>query len=278
MVSIRLIPPGVIAIGPTARFTFLPSNPPAFSPVRFDGSASTAGLGASITGYVWDFGDGTSGTGITATHQYTVEGIYLVKLTVTDSNGLAGQSPSQPLTVGAGSAPTADFVFSPSAPGVGDTVFFNGTVSTPGAGHRIVRYDWDFGSGSRRSGATVTKVYDEPSTYAVVLTVTDEAGQTAQAIKPVTVGAPAPTVARFTFSPTDPGPGDSVNFNASTSTTAAGNTITSYEWDFGDGSSTTTTIATTAHTYAAVGSYVVTLRIIDSSGGSDLETQTVAVQ
>lgn len=88
-ITIRLVPPGVIAIGPTPRFTFLPTNPAAFTDVRFDGSTSTAGLGNSITGYVWDFGDGTSATGVTATHRYSASGTYLVKLTVTDSNNLA---------------------------------------------------------------------------------------------------------------------------------------------------------------------------------------------
>lgn len=43
--------------------------------------------GDSITSYRWDFGDGTTGEGISATHTYSSEGKYTVNLTVTDNNG-----------------------------------------------------------------------------------------------------------------------------------------------------------------------------------------------
>jgi len=277
-IAIRLVPPGVIANGPTPRFTFVPTNPGAFTDVRFDGSTSTGGLGAAITAYVWDFGDGTSGTGVTPTHQYAAAGTYLVRLTVTDTSGLSTQSASQPLTVGAGATPTAEFVYSPSAPKSGDSIFFNGTLSTAGAGHRIVRYDWDFGSGSRRSGATVSKVYDTPGNYTVVLTVTDEVGQTARRAQSVTVAALADATASFTFSPTDPGPGDSVNFNGSASRASEGATITRYDWNFGDGATASGTVATTAHSYAVAKSYIITLKVTDSAGKTALATQSLTVE
>jgi PKD repeat protein len=279
LITIRLVPPGFIGSAPTAQFTFLPTNPAAFSDVRFDGSTSTAGLGAVITSYVWDFGDNTSGTGITATHQYTAAGSYLARLTVTDSNGLSNQSAPQTVAVGAGSAPTASFVFSPSSPRADENVFFNGATSTAGAGHRIVRYDWDFGTGSRRSGATVSRSYDAPGSYSVVLTVTDEVGQTGQVSQTVTVAAAAAPTASFTFSPTTPGPGTSVNFNASGSTAPTGSTISSYAWDFGDGGTAgPTSQNTTTHSFAAAGTYVVTLTVTDSEGRRANTTGNVPVQ
>ena len=87
-VTVRLVQPGVIAGAPIAAFTVTQPNGAAFTDVRFDGSTSTPGLGAVITSYAWDFGDGTGGTGRTATHQYRVSGSYGATLTVTDSNGL----------------------------------------------------------------------------------------------------------------------------------------------------------------------------------------------
>jgi PKD repeat protein len=188
VVSVKLVPPGVIAGEPTAVFTFLPASPSAFENVRFDGATSTGGLGAIVTSYVWDFGDNTGSSGITATHQYAAPGTYLARLTVTDSNGLSNQSAPQAVTVGGGAVPTADFITNPSSPLVGQTVFFNGSTSTAGTGHRLVRYDWDFGDGSKRSGASVSKSYTTAGTYSVILTVTDEVGQTGHAVKTVTVG------------------------------------------------------------------------------------------
>ncbi|MDH7518074.1 MAG: PKD domain-containing protein [Candidatus Thermoplasmatota archaeon] len=40
-----------------------------------------------ITQYMWDFGDGTNGTGINPTHEYVLSGSYTVRLTVTDDEG-----------------------------------------------------------------------------------------------------------------------------------------------------------------------------------------------
>jgi hypothetical protein len=52
--------------------------------MTFDGSGSFDHEG-SLVSYAWAFGDGTTGTGATVTHTYTTQGIYLVRLTVTDN-------------------------------------------------------------------------------------------------------------------------------------------------------------------------------------------------
>ena len=283
VVSVRLVPPGVIAGAPTSVFTFLPASPAAFENVRFDGSTSTGGLGAIVTSYVWDFGDNTSGTGITATHQYTAPGTYLARLTVTDSNGISNQSAPQTVTVGGGAVPTADFITNPSSPLVGQTVFFNGSTSTPGVGHRLVRYDWDFGDGSKRSGTSVSKSYTAAGTYSVVLTVTDEVGQTGQAVKTVTVGA-SPATAAFTYSPTNPRVGTAINFNGSDSKGEGTNSIVRYVWDFGCtvGTSCTTrtvtsTTPTAATTFTAAFTYTVRLTVTDSKGKTATTTQDLTI-
>jgi parallel beta-helix repeat protein len=47
-------------------------------------------LDGDITKYIWDFGDGTTGSGKTTTHVYTSSGDYTIKLTVTDNDGNTG--------------------------------------------------------------------------------------------------------------------------------------------------------------------------------------------
>jgi PKD repeat protein len=57
--------------------------------------------------------------------------------------------------------------------------------------------------------------------------------------------------------------------------TAPGSVITSYAWDFGDGS--TGAGETTAHTYAASGTYPVTLTVTSGTGGTGSVTHDVSV-
>jgi hypothetical protein len=61
------------------------------APVQFDGRASSDADGI-IQGYVWDFGDGRSGSGGFPAHTYAKEGNYQVTLTVTDNRGAASRA------------------------------------------------------------------------------------------------------------------------------------------------------------------------------------------
>ena len=81
-INITTIPPptAVIKVSPgttgIAPFT-----------VAFDASDS---FGYSIVSYRWNFGDGNISTGIAITHTYNNVGMYIVSLTVTDSDGKKG--------------------------------------------------------------------------------------------------------------------------------------------------------------------------------------------
>lgn len=180
-IDIRVIPRGVIRPpngAPTPAFTFSPNAPQAFQTIFFDAS-STRDEGVecgSRCSYTWSFGDGSSASGQSVTHDYRAAGAYNVTLRVTDDRGTSAQV-SQTLTVSAGTPPTAAFVFSPTAPRTGQQIFFNASSSTAGNGRRIISYDWDYGSGRQANGVTVAKQYDNPGTYTVTLTVTDDAFQ-----------------------------------------------------------------------------------------------------
>ena len=55
--------------------------------VSFDASGSYDPDGDEIVSYVWDFGDGTNGTGMSIEHTYNSNGNYIVNLTIADSKG-----------------------------------------------------------------------------------------------------------------------------------------------------------------------------------------------
>lgn len=53
--------------------------------ITFNGSGNFSFDGSGAT-YLWDFGDGTTGTGASTTHQYDTAGLYDVTLVITDTN------------------------------------------------------------------------------------------------------------------------------------------------------------------------------------------------
>jgi len=71
---------------PTAVISANPPGGLAPVTISFDGSQSSDSDG-SISGYSWNFGDGTTGIGQTAQHSYNNEGVYTVTLQVTDNKG-----------------------------------------------------------------------------------------------------------------------------------------------------------------------------------------------
>jgi PKD repeat protein len=79
------------------------------------------------------------------------------------------------------------FAFSPQTPQVLQTINFDGSLSTPGTGRTIVRYDWDFGDGEAKSGVKTSHDYTISGVYLVTLRVTDDAGTTARSSQSVTV-------------------------------------------------------------------------------------------
>jgi PKD repeat protein len=66
-----------------ATFTF-PNVAPVGAPVSF---SATVWCGAHPYTYAWNFGDGTTSTGISTTHTFATSRPYSVTLTVTDDNG-----------------------------------------------------------------------------------------------------------------------------------------------------------------------------------------------
>ncbi|NDY95170.1 PKD domain-containing protein [Wenzhouxiangella limi] len=169
---------------PTALFTFSCTD----LSCDFDGSASSDSDG-TIASYAWDFGDGNSATGQTASHTYDGDGSYTVTLTVTDDAGATGSDSSLVSVSGAepvNEAPTAAF----DSNCTDLSCSFDGSASSDSDG-TIASYAWDFGDGSSATGQTASHSYAAGGTYTVTLTVTDDDGATDTASQEVTVEEPA---------------------------------------------------------------------------------------
>lgn len=269
---------------PTATFTFSPTAPAASQDIFFNAGSSTAVTNRRIVAYDWDFGSGRTGSGVTVTKRYDTPGTYVVTLTVTDDAGSRATT-NQSVTVaavpgsGGGGAPTSVFTFSPTAPSVNQTVFFNGTASTTPVGTTLTSYAWDFGDGTSASGATPTHSYAAAGVYVVRLTVSNSAGQTGTATQNVTVGGAL--IAVLTVSPTAGTVATNFFFDGRPSTAGQGTTITSYRFTFGDGTPDVVVVspnsATTTHQYAAQGTYIARLTVTDSANRTATTTVNISV-
>lgn len=217
------VPPPLV----DARFTLAVSDATASADAR----ASTA-VDASITSYDWSWGDGATGSGLTATHAYAASGTYTVSLTIRDDAGRSATS-AQPVTVtvpatDAGSTSGGDSSGtgggtsgsdtggsptnqgggtvtpqpSPDAPPLAsfasDTSDLNVTVDASASSDSdgtITQYAWDMGDGSHATGVRVAHAYANAGTYRVTLTVTDNAGLSGMADQSLTVTAPPASAA-----------------------------------------------------------------------------------
>jgi PKD repeat protein/lysophospholipase L1-like esterase len=94
---------------------------------------------------------------------------------------------------------------------------------------------------------------------------------------PFAVGTPAPEVDATLAAIPDTGSGVSTSLDASGSSVAAPGSISSYDWDFGDGSKETTADATAPHTWAASGTYEVSVTVHSAEGSFDVARRTVVV-
>ncbi len=246
---------------PVASFTTAAS----YLGVTVDASASSDSDG-TIASYSWQFGDGSTGSGVTAAHTYAASGTYSVILTVTDNVG-ATATTTRSVTVAANQAPTASFTSTVSAL----TATVDGSASSDAEGP-IASYAWDFGDGTTGTGPTATHPYAAEGSYVVTLVVTDAVGATATTSSTITVSRPANILPTASFTLAADHLSVAVDGRASSD---ADGTIVGYAWSFGDGS--TATGATASHTYAADGTYQVSLVVTDDRGGSATAQRAVTV-
>ena len=264
------------ATAPTAAFTFSPASPDTGQSVTFDAS-STSDEGATCTScsFVWDFGDGSTGTGPIVTHAYAAAGTYTVTLIATDSVGTSSTPLTHTVTIRDTTIPTGLSVTAvPNPPIAKQAATFTATA-TPSANHHIVSYEFNWGDGdsTTTSSNVIQHTYSEARQYMITLTVRDDLGKSSTGFTVITVSSGL--TAAFTTNKA----GTTVTFDASTSASQVASTITDYAWDFeSDGTfDTNGSSPTTAHDYGSNGTYRATLRITDSRGVTATLTQTITI-
>lgn len=217
-----------------------------------------------ITGWLWDFDDGSTSDLPNPTHVFTDDGTYNVTLTVTDEDGSTDVSSIVQVIVG-DTGPTADFDVSTSSPKEGQTVLFDDGSLTPR--DTIVSWHWTFGDGGSSDLQNPTHIYADDGTYTVALTVTDDDGSTSNHSANVVIGDTSPTDVsiRTADGLTTYDELDEITFIVSANTPWDG--IVSYSWDF-QGTTfledDSTSSNSTVHNYTSPGVVRITVRVWDN--------------
>ncbi|MBL4752569.1 MAG: PKD domain-containing protein [Flavobacteriales bacterium] len=210
----------------------------------------------SITGWNWDFGDGTGSSNLQdPSYTFTTSGVFGVQLVATNDMGcsdtIVDSVSVTPSPVGAFSAASVCF---------GDTTVFSDS-STMSSG-TIASWSWFFGDTSSSSLQNPAHVYLTAGTFNTTLVVTSDNGCANIVIQPVTVNALP--VAEFTW--TNACIGNVSSF--ADVTIVPSDTVVAWSWDFGD-TIGTSTLPNPSYLYADTGSYSVTLIVTSANGCID---------
>jgi len=230
--------------------------------ITFDGSSSADPDGA-LTSYRWDFGDGTTGSGMVARHRYRTSGTYPVRLTVTDDAGVENSAAAAVATITVNAAPQPVIAVAGGAC-FGRPVALSATASRDADGP-IGRFEWDFGDGAKAEGVEVAHTYADPGVYQLRLIADDGTG-VANSRGGAAIALPVNRPPEASAGPDRVScPGSPVDFDGSGSIDWDGKLI-QHLWDFGDGS--TATGPKVRHGFAKPGLYEVRLSVTDDSGSS----------
>lgn len=212
----------------------------------------------------WDLGDGARAEGEIVEHTYATAGDYDIVLSarVPDSDA-CGEARRvhrvrvnhPPRVVGG-----PDRLVAPGEP-VGFSA--SGTEDPDGV---VTRYAWSFGDGHEAEGVEVFHRYDEPGSYRVSLTTTDDSGASnASSSAEIGVRVNAPPVVEID-APGVACVGQEIVLDASRSLDGEGDELR-YRWDLGDGSRAEGPVV--RHRYERPGIYPVTVLADDGSGAAN---------
>ena len=164
-VVIAFNPPPTVAAAFTGTLACVPGS------LSFIDSSVTGNANDPITSWLWNFGDGTTGTTQNPSHYYTAPGTYSITLTVTTDGYCTNNNSSSPIIVNAYPYPVAQFSVNSTSLNLPYDVL-NCTNQSTGA----TTYQWNFGDGSTSSLTNPSHNYTTVGFYQVQLIATSQKG------------------------------------------------------------------------------------------------------
>lgn len=147
--------------------------------VTFNGLTSYSLFG-DIVSYQWDFNDGSPiqiSSSPLVTHSFTSQGVYTVKLTVTDSVGNKGEYSQYITVLGQNILPIAKLSSNKNIGPAPLNISFDASASQDPAGF-IINYEYNFGDGTviNSNSTNIDHTYLNPGHYSAKVIVTDNNG------------------------------------------------------------------------------------------------------
>ncbi len=170
-------------VPPTANFSWSPHSPSTWESVQFTDTSSD--IDGSIVNYTWDFGDGSSSKNKNTSYTYHDNGVYIVKLTVTDNNNATAEK-TQKIFV-ENTLPTADFYWIADELVVGENINF--TDNSNDEDGNIVSWHWEFGDGKASNERHPVHSYEEKGKHTITLTIKDDDGGEAKVTRTIEIEA-----------------------------------------------------------------------------------------
>lgn len=249
---------------------------------QMDGAVEFVGWGSdtrsdfSTLRFCWDFGDGNrsdwSGNART-NHTYAGVGNFTTKLEVMDDEG-ASANISRVISV-VDVRPSAVIVRPTTEMYINedDSVDFEGKGTDTPSDQSRLRLQWDI-EGKTYDGARVSHRFARAGTFDAVLKVTDPYGKTATASVAVHVYNVQPSVTPK-VEPLIVYIGQRVNYSAVVDDTPTDRLTLRTTWDFGDGTNSTGIAG--FYAYCAIGTYKMSVTVMDDDGEKATESYTITV-
>lgn len=216
---------------------------------------SVAKPGNLVTGWYWNFGDGTTSAAQHPEHTYGQPGDYTVELITTAESRCTG-SFRQLIQITESQPPTVTIAVQGNLC-AGSTLTFAGETSN--GNDPVIEWQWNFGAFGTSAEAQPSLNISSAATFDAQLTITTQAGCTATTSKTIQVNA-LPQ-ADFSYQAISERTPFQLDFTGTRSSE-----ITATTWDFGDGN--TSSQLDPSHTYAQSGVYTVRLTATNSGGCS----------
>lgn len=128
--------------------------------------------------YSWDFGDGSTGSGLLTNHSYSNTGEYTVQFRASNEGGADSSSASVTIVPEPQPAEITSLNANPNPVDEDEQVQFSSNVQ----GDSPLNYNWDFGDGNSSTSESPTHTFDEAGQYTVRLEASNNVGEDSRSV------------------------------------------------------------------------------------------------